>query len=148
MNINSCGVSFNGLYKYNGSVNKSSGKEHYNKVVHHIYNSTYHPYEDESPEDIKKELDRTYFGRTYRLYEDQRWEGDYYQMNRIKVGETIKRADEEKYLKEGYSKDPQGIYLKKDDFYAAYDNYEYGVMDYDELSPERVEEIAEKYEEE
>ena len=69
-------------------------------------------------------------------------------MNRIKVGEPIKRADEEKYLKDNYSKDPQGIYLNKDDFYAAYDNYEYGVTDYSELSPETIEKIAEKFKEE
>ena len=142
MNINSCGVSFNGLYKYNGSIDKQTGVPHYNKKVYHVYNSTYHPYENETKEDIEKELAKTNFGRCFTLHEDYRNEGLYYLMNRIKIGAPRKKADKAKHIKEGMTETSRGITLNDSEFYATFNNDQYGTTDVTKLSSERVDEIT------
>ena len=146
MNIstNYFGTNFKGLYEYNGSTKKKTGAPHYNKKVYQLYDSTYHPYENESPEDIKKELERTNWGRTFTLYEDLQNEGDYYFMNRIKIGDRIKKSDEEKLKAQGYSESPRGITLDNKEFLDTFNNDQYCTADVIKLSPERIEEISEK----
>ena len=146
MNISSnfSSASFKGLYKANGTINKKTGAPHYNKKVYKLYESTYHPYENETAEEIKNELEKTNWGRTFTLYEDLQNEGDYYLMNRIKIGDRIKKADEDKYIDKGYTKNPRGIELEDDAFYKSFNNDQYCTCDVIRLRPERISEIAEQ----
>ncbi|MCQ2754324.1 MAG: hypothetical protein MJ231_04655 [bacterium] len=136
-------LNFNGLYKLQNVITKESGKQYYNKVVQRSYNIVYHPFENESAEFIKEQIDKLIKGRTFTLWEKDHGhiEGLYYHVNNVSEGAKIRQEDTEKLIKAGYSKSPKGM-PSESVFYNMYNNESYATMDVLDLSKKRILEIV------
>ncbi|MBO7672834.1 hypothetical protein J6S88_05420 [bacterium] len=148
MDIRISPVNFEGMWEPVKVFHATNGfkprtRQHTNYTLHDM---VYHPFKNETAEEIAKVVKKFFKGRTFTGVDIQEGQhiGDYYQFNRVKVGEAIDEKDIQKYLDMGYTKEMHGGISSKKDFWDAMRNDSFGAMDYMELTIERIEEIIAK----
>ncbi|MCQ2739938.1 MAG: hypothetical protein MJ237_06900 [bacterium] len=142
--VQSSKCSFNGGYALKKSVSKETGVSYYNKVNYKLHEFVYHPFENETAEQIANAIKSNFRGRSFYLVEKEHGHRDglYYQMNRVVLGSKIKPSDNLEKL--GLTEEPIAGILNDDAFYEVYNNNQYATMDVEDLDDKRVIEIATK----
>ena len=148
MDIRISPVNFKGMWEPVKICEAANGfKPGTPKYTHHkLYDMVYHPFKNETAEEIAKVVKKFFKGRTYTMIDRQYGgqAGDFYQMNRVTVGEVIDEKDIQKYLDMGYTKEMRRGIASDADFYEANRNDSFAVMGNQELSIESIKSIVAK----
>ncbi len=142
-------VNFKGLWEPVKILEKSNGftpgiPEY---TYYKLYDMVYHPFKNETAEQIAKVVKKFFKGRTYNLVDRQyggHKAGDYYQMNRVTIGEVIDEKDIQKYLDIGYTKKMNSGIASEKNFWKSMENESYSAMAPMELSVEWIERIIKR----
>ena len=136
-------INFKGLWAPVKKVHVEKG--HFNKdyVRYTLNNLVYHPFKNETSEEIAKEVTKHTRGRNFSLWDrvDGQHKGDYFQMNHISIGKAIDENDTEQLLNKGYNKLAIGGVLDEADFKDAWNNNTYYVYDINNMQSDEIEEV-------
>ena len=144
-------VSFNGLWEKPAKLlhEKEVGVFYRDKTYYKLRKIIYHPWKDESPEQVAEAVDKHFFGRSFSVMdtsiEDSQRKYDAYHMNYIQIGEPINKADAQKFIERGYSENFSGGILSDSDFYASYNNASYAPFDIRRMDKEDVIDFAQRH---
>ncbi len=144
---NICSTNFNGLWKFEGVLEKENGIYYKNKAMYTVHKFTYHPWEDESAEAIEKQIDKHFAGRSFSLWDnfDNHNKADLFQMNYIKTGAPIKKSEKKALLAKGYNESFSGGILDDNSFMMTYSNEAYSPFDIVKMRKEKVKQIVDKH---
>ena len=141
-------VTFRGLWEPVKAHHKDTGVNYKNKAQYTLYECTYHPWSDESKEEIKENTDKYFKGRSFSLMDtyDGHHKSDMFQMNYVKIGDSINREDADTYKERGYTSSLTGGTIEDDsEFWLTYTNASYAPFDVSIMSKERVQEVVARH---
>ena len=130
MDVKISPINFKGLWEPVKILKESNGYKpgipEY--TYYELYDMVYHPFKNETAEEIAKIVNKFFKGRTYNMV-DRKYgshkAGDYYQMNRVTVGEVIDEKDIQEYLAKGYTRKMKSGLSSEKAFWKAMENEAY-----------------------
>lgn len=142
-------ISFNGLWVPGRVLEKEKGMFYHGKTYYKLRENIYHPWKNETPEQIAQAVDKHFWGRSFSVMDtsigDSQHKYDAYHMNYIRIGEPIEQTDAQKLIAQGYSEDFVGGISSDADFYASYNNASYAPFDIRKMSKESVIDFAQRH---